>query len=42
MDPAAFAGSPVGRLVPIKGRDQRWDEEFEDYAFGGVRGAVEK
>ena len=33
MDPAAFAGSPVGRLVPIKGRDQRWDEEFEDYAF---------
>lgn len=23
----------MGRLVPIKGRDQRWDEEFEDYAF---------
>jgi hypothetical protein len=33
MDPAAFEKSPVGRLVPIKGHDQRWDEEFEDYAF---------
>jgi Fic family protein len=33
MDPAAFENSPVGRLVPIKGRDQRWDQEFEDYAF---------
>jgi Fic family protein len=33
MDPEAFGKSPVGRLVPIKGHDQRWDEEFEDYAF---------
>ena len=33
MDPAAFENSPVGRLVPIKGRDRRWDEDFEDYAF---------
>ena len=33
MQPEAFEKSPVGRLVPIKGHDQRWDEEFEDYAF---------
>lgn len=33
MDPTAFANTPVGRLVPIKGHDQRWDEDFEDYAF---------
>jgi Fic family protein len=33
MDPSGFQHSPVGRLVVIKGHDQRWNEDFEDYAF---------
>ncbi|MCA1708024.1 MAG: Fic family protein, partial [Actinobacteria bacterium] len=33
MDEAALRSSPVGRLVPIRGHDGRFGEDYDHWAF---------